>query len=82
MHVELSPIGLGESRERRLVTRSHTCCQVHGVIRIRGANTWPLTLAPDRGGDVSHQLELALLLIVADPIALYGRSEPALRAQR
>src|SRR5712692_3631505 len=41
-----------------------------------------LALAPDRSGDASHQLELAFLLFVTDPVALHGRCEPALRAQR
>src|SRR6266478_3334474 len=29
---------------------------------------WLLALAPDRTGHASHQLELALLLLVADPV--------------
>src|SRR5713226_2321678 len=41
-----------------------------------------LALAPNRSGDASHQLELAFLLFVTDPVALHGRSEPTLRAQR
>src|SRR5216683_3172218 len=41
-----------------------------------------LALAPDRMSHASHQLELALLLFMADPVALDGRSEPTLRAER
>src|SRR5260370_4104663 len=41
-----------------------------------------LALAPDRSCHTPHQLELALLLFLIDPVALHGRSEPALWAER
>ncbi len=34
--MELSPIGLGESRERRLISQSHTSYQGRGHLLIRG----------------------------------------------
>ncbi len=40
-----------------------------------------LALAPDRSCDAPYELELALLLLVSDPVALQGRSEPTLGAQ-
>jgi hypothetical protein len=35
MQVELSPIGLGESRERGLVAGSHSGNKCRGLVRIR-----------------------------------------------
>jgi hypothetical protein len=38
MQMELAPMGLGESRERRLIARSHTRNEVRGIVLIRRAS--------------------------------------------
>src|SRR5713226_3295088 len=54
-----------------------------GAVGVRSAEfDRLLALAPDRTCDASHELELALLLFLTDPVALHGGSEATLRAQR